>query len=112
MAEDALGLPPIIKRLRAPAAQSLKWCPVASDFYLAQFINRCIREPNCLKRDLTLPQNQRCRASRLAGCDARRIGEPDETFVFILSGPINATIDNGQGLGIIFDDEPRISLTT
>jgi len=39
-----------------------------------------------------------------------RLGEPNETFAVNLSGAINATIADGQGLGTIVDDEPRISI--
>ena len=39
-----------------------------------------------------------------------RIGEPNETFVVNLSSPTNAAIADGQGLGTILDDEPRISI--
>ena len=38
-----------------------------------------------------------------------RLGEPNETFVVNLSNPTNATIADGQGIGTILDDEPRIS---
>jgi ELWxxDGT repeat protein len=40
-----------------------------------------------------------------------RLGEPDETFFVNLSGATNATLDDGQGLGTILDDEPRISIS-
>jgi hypothetical protein len=40
-----------------------------------------------------------------------RLAEPNETFVVNLSGPTNATIGDGQGLGSILDDEPRISIS-
>jgi urease beta subunit len=40
-----------------------------------------------------------------------RLGEPDETFVVNLSSPTNAIIADGQGVGRILDDEPRISVT-
>jgi hypothetical protein len=40
-----------------------------------------------------------------------RIGEPDETFFVNLSGPTNATIADGQGVGTILDNEPRISIS-
>src|SRR5439155_13121556 len=36
--------------------------------------------------------------------------EPNETFVVNLSSPTNATIADGQGVGTIVDDEPRISI--
>jgi hypothetical protein len=39
-----------------------------------------------------------------------RVAESNETFVVNLSGATNATIADGQGVGIIFDDEPRISI--
>jgi chitinase len=39
-----------------------------------------------------------------------RLGEPNETFVVNLSGPTNATIADGQGVGTILDDEPRVSI--
>src|SRR5205085_8676361 len=37
--------------------------------------------------------------------------EPNETFFVNLSSPINATIADGQGVGTIMDDEPRISIS-
>jgi ELWxxDGT repeat protein len=40
-----------------------------------------------------------------------RIPEPNERFVVNLSNPTNATILDGQGVGTIVDDEPRISIT-
>jgi hypothetical protein len=43
--------------------------------------------------------------------NADRAGEPNETFVVNLSSPTNATIADGQGVGTIFDDEPRISIS-
>jgi hypothetical protein len=39
-----------------------------------------------------------------------RLGEPTETFAVNLSGPTNATIADGQGVGAIVDDELRISI--
>src|SRR5205085_350627 len=39
-----------------------------------------------------------------------RLAEPTETFVVNLSAPTNATIADGQGIGTILDDEPRISI--
>jgi hypothetical protein len=39
-----------------------------------------------------------------------RLPEPNETFVVNLSSPTNATIADGQGVGTIVDDEPRISI--
>jgi hypothetical protein len=40
-----------------------------------------------------------------------RLAEPNETFAVNLSGATNATIADGQGVGTILDDEPRISIT-
>ncbi len=40
-----------------------------------------------------------------------RVGEANETFLVNLSGATNATIVDGQGVGTIVDDEPRISIS-
>jgi hypothetical protein len=40
-----------------------------------------------------------------------RLGEPNETFFVNLSGATNATIADGQAVGTITDDEPRISIS-
>src|SRR5262249_12530458 len=40
-----------------------------------------------------------------------RLPEPNETFFVNLSSPTNATIADGQGIGTIIDDEPRISIS-
>jgi hypothetical protein len=40
-----------------------------------------------------------------------RLGEPTESFAVNLSGVSNAYIADGQGVGAILDDEPRISIT-
>jgi len=39
-----------------------------------------------------------------------RLPEPDETFFVNLSGATNATIADGQSVGTIVDDEPRIGI--
>jgi large repetitive protein len=39
-----------------------------------------------------------------------RVGEPNETFAVNLTAATNATIADGQGVGTILDDEPRISI--
>jgi hypothetical protein len=39
-----------------------------------------------------------------------RLGEPDEWFAVNLNVPTNATVADGQGVGTITDDEPRISI--
>jgi hypothetical protein len=40
-----------------------------------------------------------------------RLGEPNETFIVNLSNATNATIGDGQGVGTITDDEPRVSIS-
>jgi hypothetical protein len=40
-----------------------------------------------------------------------RLPEPNETVFVNLSGATNATIADGQGVGTILDDEPRISIS-
>jgi hypothetical protein len=40
-----------------------------------------------------------------------RLAEPNETFVVYLSAPTSATLADGQGVGTIVDDEPRISIS-
>src|SRR5262249_14823634 len=40
-----------------------------------------------------------------------RLGEPNETFLVNLSNPTNATITDGQAVGTIVDNEPRISIS-
>jgi hypothetical protein len=40
-----------------------------------------------------------------------RLPEPNETFFVNLSSPTNATIADGQGIGTILDDEPRINIS-
>jgi Calx-beta domain/FG-GAP-like repeat len=40
-----------------------------------------------------------------------RLPEPTEAFVVNLSNPTNSVIADGQGVGIIVDDEPRISIS-
>jgi len=39
-----------------------------------------------------------------------RVAEPTETFAVNLSSPTNAFIGDGQGVGTILDDEPRVSI--
>jgi hypothetical protein len=40
-----------------------------------------------------------------------RLPEPNESFFVNLSNPTNATLADGQGIGTIVDDEPRISIS-
>jgi Calx-beta domain len=40
-----------------------------------------------------------------------RLAEPEEAFAVNLSNPVNAGIADSQGVGIILDDEPRISIS-
>src|SRR6185436_19975209 len=39
-----------------------------------------------------------------------RLAEPNESFFVNLSSATNATIVDGQGVGTVLDDEPRISI--
>lgn len=39
-----------------------------------------------------------------------RVSEPDETFYVNLSNPTNGTITDGQGAGVIVNDEPHVSI--
>ena len=39
-----------------------------------------------------------------------RLGEPNETFFINLSAANNATVLDGQGVGTIVDDEPRVTI--
>src|SRR5262249_6333311 len=40
-----------------------------------------------------------------------RLAESNETFAVNLSSPTNAAIADGQGVGTILDDEPRMSIS-
>jgi len=40
-----------------------------------------------------------------------RLTEPTETYFVNLSAPVNATIGDGEGVGTILDNEPRISIS-
>jgi hypothetical protein len=55
-------------------------------------------DPGQTSKTLTVPVN------------GDRAGEPNETFVVNLSSPTNAAIADGQGVGTILDDEPRITI--
>ncbi|MEX0977693.1 MAG: FG-GAP-like repeat-containing protein, partial [Pirellulales bacterium] len=44
------------------------------------------------------------------GVNGDRLGEGDETFFVNLTNPESALVRDGQGVGTIFDDEPRISI--
>ncbi len=58
---------------------------------------------------LTIPAGQTTGTITLL-VNGDRLGEPDETFLVNLNAPINAFIADGQGVGTIVDDEPRISI--
>jgi probable HAF family extracellular repeat protein len=59
---------------------------------------------------LTIPAGQTSGAITVQ-INGDRLAEPNETFVVNLSSPTNATIADGQGVGTIIDDEPRISIS-
>jgi Calx-beta domain/FG-GAP-like repeat len=58
---------------------------------------------------LTIPAGQTT-GTITALVNGDRLVELNETFVVNLSSPTNATIADGQGVGNIMDDEPRISI--
>jgi uncharacterized membrane protein len=59
---------------------------------------------------LTIPAGQTT-ATITVLVNGDRVGEPDETFFIYLSGATNGIVGDGQGMGIILDDEPRISIS-
>src|SRR5215831_3100330 len=59
---------------------------------------------------LTIPAGQTSGAITVL-VNGDRLPEPNETFAVNLSSPTNATIADGQGVGTIVDDEPRISIS-
>jgi Calx-beta domain/FG-GAP-like repeat len=60
--------------------------------------------------DVTIPAGQTSRTFTVA-VKGDRLAEPTETFAVNLSAPTNATIGDGQGIGTILDNEPRISIS-
>jgi hypothetical protein len=60
--------------------------------------------------DVTIPAGQTS-ATITVGVRGDRLGEANETFVVNLSGAANATIADGQAVGTIVDDEPRINIS-
>lgn len=58
---------------------------------------------------LTIPAGQLSRTFVVA-VKGDRLVEPTETFAVNLSGAVNATIADGQGIGAIVDNEPWISI--
>jgi hypothetical protein len=58
---------------------------------------------------VTFPAGQTSRTFTVA-VNGDRLAEPGETFSVNLIDPTNAAIGDGQGIGTIVDDEPRISI--
>jgi hypothetical protein len=58
---------------------------------------------------VTIPAGQTSKTLTVAVL-GDRVAEPTETFVVNLSAPVNAGVSDGQGVGTILDDEPRISI--
>lgn len=58
---------------------------------------------------VTIPAGQTSRTFTVAVL-GDRLAEPTETFAVNLSAPTNASIRDGQAIGTILDDEPRISI--
>jgi len=59
---------------------------------------------------LTIPAGQTTETF-IVRINGDRLPEPNETFFVNLSSPTNAVIADGQGVGTIVDDEPRISIS-
>ena len=59
---------------------------------------------------MTIPAGQTS-ATITVAVTGDRLAEPNETFAVNLSAPTNATIADGQGVGTILDNEPRISIS-
>lgn len=59
--------------------------------------------------DVTIPAGQTTRAVTIAVL-GDRLAEPTENFAVNLSGATNAFIADHQGIGVILDDEPRITI--
>jgi hypothetical protein len=60
--------------------------------------------------DVVIPAGQLSRTFTVAVL-GDRLPEPSETFAVNLTGATNATIGDGQGVGTILDNEPRISIS-
>jgi hypothetical protein len=60
--------------------------------------------------DVVIPAGQTSRTFTLA-VKGDCLAEPTETFAVNLTGATNATIGDGQGIGTILDNEPRISIS-
>jgi hypothetical protein len=60
--------------------------------------------------DVIIPAGQTSRTFTVAVI-GDRLAEPTETFAVNLSAPTNATIGDGQGIGAILDNEPRITIS-
>jgi hypothetical protein len=59
---------------------------------------------------VTIPAGQTSKTFTIA-VKGDRLPEPTETFAVNLSAPTNATIADGQAIGTIVDNEPRISIS-
>ena len=59
---------------------------------------------------MTIPAGQTS-ATITVAVRGDRLAEPTETFAVNLSAATNATIGDGQGVGTILDNEPRISIS-
>src|SRR6185436_9544861 len=59
--------------------------------------------------NLTIPAGQTSKTFTVA-VKGDRLPEPNETFAVNLGAPTNASIRDGQGIGTILDDEPRVSI--
>jgi hypothetical protein len=59
---------------------------------------------------LTIPAGQTS-GTIIVLMNGDRVAEANETFIVNLSSPAGATIADGQGVGTVVDDEPRVSIS-
>jgi hypothetical protein len=83
--------------------------PVTVHFATADATATAGSDYTAVSGDLTFAAGQTSQTVTVAVL-GDRLGESTETFAVNLSAPVNATIGDGQGIGAILDDEPRIGI--
>jgi len=91
--------------LSAPSSQA-----VSVNFATADCTATAGSDNQATSGTLTIPAGQTTGTITVL-VNGDRLAEPNETFFVDLSSPINATIADGQAVGTIVDDEPRISIS-
>ncbi len=84
--------------------------PVSVSFTTEDGTANAISDYQSVSDTLTFAPGERSKTITVL-VNGDRHAEPTETFSVILSGATNATIADGQALGTIVDDEPRISIS-